>query len=94
MREGVWSRVDPAVMPLYEKLRDHYLQLRGDFSPAEVKTWASEATALLADVLLKENLRVRFDLAPRRFARERSREGRLESAPVHDGALEHVRGSP
>jgi len=94
LRDGVWGRLDPAVLPLYEKLRDHYLQLRGDFGLAEVKTWASEATALLADVLREKNLHVRFDLAPRRSARERSRERRLESAPVHGGAPEHVRGSP
>lgn len=94
LREGVWSRVDPAVMPLYEKLRDRYRRLRGDFSPAEMKTWASEATALLTDALREKNLRVRFDLAPRRSARERSRERRLESAPAHGDGLEHVRGSP
>jgi hypothetical protein len=68
--------------------------LRGDFSPAELKTWANEATALLTDVLLEKNLRVRIDLAPRRSAAEPSRERRLESAPTDGGALEHVRGSP
>jgi hypothetical protein len=94
LREGVWSRVDPAVMPLYEKLRDHFRQLRGDFKPTQVKAWASEATALLAGVLGEKNLHVRFDLAPRRSARERSRERQSESAPVHGGAPEHVRGSP
>jgi hypothetical protein len=81
-------------MPLYEKLRDHFRQLRGDFKPTQVKAWASEATALLAGVLGEKNLHVRFDLAPRRSARERSRERQSESAPVHGGAPEHVRGSP
>lgn len=94
LSEGVWTHLDPAVMPLYERFRDHYRQLRGDLNPAEVKAWASEAVAFLADVLREKNLRVRFDLVRTRSGQKRPREPRSEAMAVHDSAFEHDGGSP
>jgi len=93
LSEGVWPHLDPAVMPLYEKLRDHYRQLRGGFTPAELKAWAAKALAFVADVLRENNLRVRFDLIRTGSGHGRPSARRSEPAAVHDGAGEHDGGA-
>lgn len=91
---GVWPHLDPAVMPLYERFRDHYLKLRGDLTPAAVKAWASEAVALLADVLRERNLRVRFDLTGPRSGSSRPHAPRSSPVAPHGSAFEHNGSSP
>ena len=94
LSEGVWPHLDPVVMPLYAKLRDHYRQLKADLSPAEVIAWAGVGLGFLADVLREKNLRVRFALVPTRAAQKRPRQPRSEPRAVQDGAFEHDGGSP
>lgn len=93
LNEGVWPHLDPAVMPLYEKLRDHYRQLRGDLTPGEVSAWASEALALLADTLREKKLRVKFELTPTGSGQKRPRQRRLEPVAVREGAAGRDGGS-
>lgn len=63
LARDLWRQLDPAAGRLYEKLRDHYLRLRIDLTPAETSAWAGEALAFLAEALREKNLCVRFDLA-------------------------------
>ena len=42
--EGVLSHLDPAALPLYEKLRDHYLQLRTDLSSSAAQSLEQRGT--------------------------------------------------
>jgi hypothetical protein len=72
LADGVWGHLDPAAMRLYEKLRDHYLRLRVDFAPAEMKAWAGEALVFLSDAVREKNLRIRFHLVRAQRRREPS----------------------
>ncbi len=94
LRKGIWARLDPLVMPLYERFRDHYRQLKGDLGPADVKSWAGEALALLSEALRERSLDVRFDLVPARSRQTRSRERRSQSRTAHRGIAQHEEGSP
>ncbi len=94
LREGIWAHLDPAVMPLYERFRDHYRQLKGDLSPADVESWAGEVLALLSEALRERGLDVRFDLVAARSRQKRSREPRSQSRPAHHGIAQHDEGSP
>jgi hypothetical protein len=91
--EGALSHLDPAVAPLYKKLRDHYLQLRTDLTAAEMKAWSSEALGYLADALQERHLRVRFALIRTRSGAESRRHSRTQRASIvhssigHDGGL-------
>ena len=94
LSEGIWPHLDPAVMPLYESLRDHYRQLGEDLHPSQVKTWAGEALALLADVLLAKNLHVRFELVETRPSPKRKHAIRSGPLAAHDNTLGCERSSP
>ena len=94
LREGIWARLDPAVMPLYERFRDHYRQLKGDLDPAEVKSWAGEALAFLGEALRARSLDVRFGLVPARSRQKRSREPRSNSRTAQNDIAQHEEGSP
>jgi hypothetical protein len=94
LRAGLWARLDPLVMPLYERFRDHYRQLKGDLGPADVKSWAGEALAFLGEALRARSLDVRFDLAASRSRQKRPREPRSQSRPAHHGIAQHDEGSP
>ena len=90
--EGVLSHLDPAALPLYEKLRDHCLQLRTDLSSAEIKAWSSEALGFLADGLRERHLRVRFALVRTRSDGESRRQSRMERTSVVHNSIEHDGG--
>ena len=94
LSEGVWVHLDPAVMPLYEKFRDHYLQLKVDLAPAKMKAWASTAIGFLADALQEKHLQVRFELVRTGSGQKRPRQPRSEAMAAHDNAFEHDRGLP
>ena len=86
--------VDPAVLPLYEKLRDHYLQLRADFEPAEDQDLGQRGDGAAG--------RCSPGKEPARSVRlgaEALRPGAVTRASIGiracaGGALEHDRGSP
>lgn len=90
--DGVLSRLDAAALPLYGKLRDHYLQLRTDLSSAEIKDWSREALGLLADALRERGLRLRFALTRNRCGSEPQRRPRTRRASVVHGSLAHDGG--
>lgn len=92
--EGVLSHLDPAAPPLYDKMRDHCLRLKTDFTSAEMMAWSNEALGFLADALGQRNLRVRFELAragPRGGTR---RAKRTERASADYCPATHEGGSP
>ena len=92
--EGVLSHLDPAVLPLYEKMRDHYLKLRTDLSSAEMKAWSSEALGFLADGLRERQLWVRFALVRARSGGEPRRRARRARASLVHSRIEHDGGLP
>jgi hypothetical protein len=94
LTEGVLSQLDPAALPLYEKLREHYLRLRSDFTPAEMKAWSSEALGIIADTLQERNLRVRFSLVRSHSDGRARRHSPAERTPSVHGSVEHDGGSP
>ncbi len=94
LAQGVWAHLDPAVKRLYEELREHYRRLKVDFTPAETKAWASEAMALLGDVLRQQNVRVRLNVVRTRKGAKRPRHSKLEAAPGCNGVLDTDGGSP
>ena len=94
LNEGVWVHLDPAAKRLYETLREHYRRLKVNFKPAETRAWASEAVALLAEVLLQKNLRVRLNVVARRAEPMQTRRAKSELAAGQDGALDSDGGSP
>ena len=94
LADGVWGHLDPAAMRLYEKLRDHYLRLRVDFAPAEMKGWAGEVLAFLADAVREKNLRIRFDLVRAHRRREPSGQPRPKPAAPRQRSLGHDGSAP
>ncbi len=92
--EGVLSHLDPAALPLYEKMRDHYLQLRTDLTSAEIKAWSSEALGFLADALRERHLRVRFALVRAHCGGEPRRRARAARASMVHSSIEHDGGLP
>jgi len=94
LSEGVWRHLDPAVLPLYETFRDHYLQLKVDLTPAKMKAWATTAVGFFADALEEKHLQVRFKLVRTRSGQKRSRKPPSQAMTGHDNALEQDRGSP
>ncbi|MGD0023330.1 MAG: hypothetical protein ABSC37_01710 [Xanthobacteraceae bacterium] len=92
--EGVLSHLDPAALPLYEKMRDHYLKLRTDLSSVEMKAWSSEALGFLADGLRERHLGVRFALVRTRSDRKSRRQSRMEHASIVHSSIEHDGGLP
>jgi len=92
--QGLLSQLDPAVRRLYERLRDHYLQLRTDLTPAETKDWCSTALGFLADALRDGHLQVRFELVPARSHRESRRQSRIRRRLAVHGSVGHDGGSP
>lgn len=76
--EGVLAHLDPAVPPLYDKIRDHCLRLKVDFTAAEMMAWSSEALGFLADALQLRHLPVRFELVCARSGGEPRRRSRME----------------
>jgi len=94
LSEGVWRHLDPAALRLYEKFRDHYLRLKVDLAPAEMKTWASAAVGFLANALHEKHLQVRFELVRTHARRERPRHPRSQPTAVRARPFEHDGGSP
>lgn len=94
LSEGVWRHLDPAVMPLYETFRDHYLQLKVDLTPAKMKVWANTAAGFLADALQKKHLQIRFEVVRTRSGQKRSGKPRSEAMAVRNSAFEHDGGLP
>jgi hypothetical protein len=92
LADGVWGHLDPAVVRLYEKLRDHCLRLRVDWTAAEMKAWAGAALVFLADTVRDKNLRVRFALVRARPRRDRS--ARAQPAEPREHPLGHESGRP
>jgi hypothetical protein len=92
--EGVLSYLDPAVLRLYKKFCDHYLQLKADMSPAGLEAWSKAALGFLADALWERKLPVRFAVVRARSGgkpRPLSRRGRPLGVR---NSLEHEGGSP
>ncbi len=94
LHEGIWARLDPLVMPLYERFRDHYRQLKSDLDPAGVKSWAGEALAFLDEALRERSLDVRFDLVPARSRQKRPPELRSQPKTAHHRVAQHDESSP
>lgn len=86
---GVLTHLDVAAMRLYEEFRDHYLRLREDLVPAEMRTWAADALGFLAHALEASNLPVQFELAQPGSAKTKRRQSRPGRAAAfnHDGRL-------
>ncbi len=87
LARDVWRELDPGALRLYEQLRDHYLRLRFDLTPAETRAWADEALAFLAETLREKNLSVRVDLARTR------RNGRSLRSQSHPASVAQERVS-
>jgi hypothetical protein len=94
LSKGVLCHLDPAVPRLYEKFRDHYLQLRTDFTPAEMKVWSSEALGFLADAIQQRHLPLVFSLVRTRSAAKPRRPSRIERSSIVHGSIAHDGGSP
>jgi hypothetical protein len=94
LRKGIWARLDPVVMPLYERFRDHYRQLKGDLGPADVASWAGQALVFLCEALSERSLDVRFELVPARSGQKRPHKLRSEPRNAHHGIAQHDEGSP
>jgi len=92
--EGVLCHLDPAAPRLYENFRDHYLQLRTDFSPAEMKTWSSEALGFLVDAIQEKDLKLRFSLVRTHAAAKPRRQSRMQRTSIVHSSIEHDGGSP
>ncbi len=92
--EGVLCHLDPAAPLLYEKFRDHYLRLRTDFTPAEMKVWSSEALGLLADAIQQRHLPLRFSLVRTDSAAKPRRQSRMAPTSIVHSSIGHDGGSP
>jgi hypothetical protein len=92
--EGVLCHLDPAAPQLYEKFRDHYLQLRTDFTLAEMKVWSSAALGLLADAIAQRHLQLRFSVVRTHPTAKPRRQSRLGHASGVHNSIEHDGGSP
>ncbi len=92
--EGVLCHLDPAALPLYEKFRDHYLQLRTDFTLAEMKIWIRAALGFLADAIQERRLQLRFSLVLTPSAAKPRRQSRRERTSGVHSSIEHDGGSP
>jgi hypothetical protein len=93
LTEDVLSHLDSAAPPLYEKIRDHCLRLKTDFTSAEMMAWSNEALGFLADALGQRNLRVRFELARAGPRGETRRPKRMERASADCRPVVHGSGS-
>jgi hypothetical protein len=82
--DAVFSHLDPAVLPLFQKCREHYLLLRTDMTAAEVKSWSRHALDFLAGVLSERHLPVRFALAAAGTNSPPRQMRRRERLTVHD----------
>lgn len=91
--EGVLSHLDPAVLPLYEKIRDHYLRVEFDLTPVEVKAWCNEALGFLADALREKSFQLRFSLVRAHSGGRPRRHSRIERTPIVHNSVEHDGGS-
>jgi hypothetical protein len=92
--QDVLSQLDPAVQPLYEQFRDHYLQLRTDLAAAETKDWCSRALGFLVDALRERHLEARFELVPTRSGPEPRRQSRIRRRFAVHSSTGHDGGSP
>lgn len=91
--EGVMSHLDPDVLRLYEKFRDHYLLLKPDMATAEFEAWSRTALDFLAGTLGARKWPVRFALVRGRAGgkpKNPSRRGRHALART---VLEHEGGA-
>ena len=93
LSEGVWVHLDPEAKRLYETLREHYLRLKGNLTPAQTKAWASEVLAFLADVLRQKNLPVRFEAVRRRPEPKQTLRSQSEPAAAHGSVSDANGGS-
>jgi hypothetical protein len=93
LTEDVLSHLDSAAPPLYEKIRDHCLRLKTDFTSAEMMAWSNEALGFLADALGQKNLQVRFELARAGPRGETRRPKRMERASADYRPVVHGGGS-
>jgi hypothetical protein len=93
LTEEVLSHLDSAAPPLYEKIRDHCLRLKPDFTSAEMVAWSNEALAFLAGALGQRNLRVRFELARAGPRGETRRPTQMKRVTADYGSVLHGGGS-
>jgi hypothetical protein len=92
--DGVLSHLDPAARRLYEKLRDHYLQLPADLTPPQLQTWIETALGFLADALREGDLQARFAVARTRSGGDPRHPSPVERAAVVNGHPNHNGVSP
>jgi len=60
LRTQVFAHLRPGVADAFTALRDRYVELERDVSPAELVTWAEGVAGVLADGLATEGLSVAF----------------------------------
>lgn len=62
LRAAVFSALEPEVTGTYEALRDRYLVLPADASPAELATWGEGTVEVLAGALRARGLALRYQV--------------------------------
>ena len=62
LQAEVFPHLEPQVPRLYAALREQYVALRPDLTPAELKTWGRRVLKCLTEALAEDGLLVRYSL--------------------------------
>lgn len=63
LETDVFPHLEPSVGRTYAELREHYLALRGEWQPAEVRAWSKQILDILANALGQEQLRLEYRIS-------------------------------
>lgn len=62
LEEEIFPHLEPAVAGTYAALRDRYISLRADLSPAEMVAWGDEVLSILTQPLSERGLKLSYHL--------------------------------